>query len=98
MSFRINVVLKDEKGDVKLIYNFIENKAKALEDALRLAVKNPEWRKKHLIKVDKEQLEKLFNVIAEESEENPKKVHAVNAEKERIDNAGDDNSDEVVTL
>jgi len=90
MSFRINVVLKDEKGDVKLIYNFIENKAKALEDALRLAVKNPEWREKHLIKVDKKQLENLFNVIAESGKDNTKKEHT--------NNTGNDNSDEVVSL
>ncbi|WP_456470013.1 hypothetical protein [Caminibacter sp.] len=67
MGMRINLNLKDENGELKLIYSLLENKAQAVEDALKLAVKNPEWRKKHLIRVDKEKLEQILGIIVSDN-------------------------------
>ena len=59
MGFRINLLLKDEEAE--LIYNFIKNKSKGIEDALKIAIKDEEWRENHLMKIDREMFEKMVS-------------------------------------
>jgi len=81
MSFRINVVVPDKTGKIKVIYNLLENKGKAVESALRFAFQDPQWREEHLIKAEEEDFKELFNLImknskkkSDESKKNEEKI------------------------
>jgi hypothetical protein len=67
MSFRVNVLIKDDNGEGKLIYNLLSNKAKAVDEALKIAFKNPKWREKYLIKIPNDKLKEMFETISQEN-------------------------------